>query len=489
MVSNTRLHLSCSTSARRTLRRLVASRTNGSALRLGKRCQRLAVVSAVAISSLLGASVHADAETLTLADCIRSALEHDPDLRAAAAEIAAARARLKQAQVGRWGEATYQQVLGFVPEAKGDILDPPKQNRNAVFRNLGPFTQLEFMVRLPLLTFGKLGAALEAAQEGLAAEQALGEVRRVETVLNVKRLYYGSLLADQLARVLEEMMSNMDKAIRKVQERLASGSTSVTELDLLKLQAGRAKLVRGVSEVKASASLTHKALARAIGKEVTAEFQLADRKLDPVSLQLAPVEFYVEEALRSRPETIQLTHGLAAQAAKVQMERAELYPTFFLSTGFQYALAPNRTTQRNPFAADDFNYTRPVGVLGIRWELDFWRKQAKLAEAEADLAKLEAQQRAAMTGMQLEVHRAYGQVVQARDAMLAAAEGRKAGRSLLVATVSNFDLGIGEAEEVFKGLGTYTEASTDYFRAVHDYNVAVAELSRTVGRELLPLEY
>ncbi len=426
---------------------------------------------------------------LTLADCIRSALQCDPDLQAASAEIAAARARLKQAEASRWGEATYRQVLGFVPAATGDILDPPKQNRNAVFRDLGPFTQLEVMVHLPLWTFGKLRAALEAAAEGLAAQQAESEVKRAETVLTVKRLYYGSLLADQLASVLDEMLGNMDKAIRKVQQRLASGSTTVTELDLLKLQAGRAKLARGVGDIHASATLTRKALARAIGKNLTAELQLAERKLEPVSLQLASVESYIDEALRTRPEAAQLEHGLAAQAAKVEMEKAELYPTFFLSTGLQYALAPNRTTQRNPFAAEDFNYSRPVGVLGIHWDIDFWRKRAKVAEAEAALAKLQAQQRGAITGLQLEVHRAYEQVLQAQQAMQTAAEGRKAGRGLLVATVSNFDLGIGEAEELFKALGVYTEASTDYLRAVHDYNVAVAELSRTVGRELLPLEY
>lgn len=433
-----------------------------------------------------GAEVRAP---LSLADCIRSALQHDPDLQAASAEIAAARARLQQAERGRWGEAEYRQILGFVPEATGDILDPPKQNRHAVLRNLGPFTQLEVMLHIPVWSFGKLGAALAAAQEALAAQRAQGDSRRAEVIANVKRLYYGVLLTEQLAAVLDDMLDNMNKAVSKVQERLASGSTTVTEIDLLKLQTGRAKLARGVAEVKASATLTRKALARTIGVDLQSELELADRKLEPVVLQLEPVEFYVQEARWARPEAMQLAHGLAAQAAKVEMERAELFPTVFLSTGFQYALAPHRTPQKNPFAAEDFNYARPVGVLGLHWELDFGRKQAKLAEAEADLARLQAQQRAASTGLELEVHKAYGQVLQARDSMLAAAEGRKAGRSLVVATVSNFDLGIGEAEELFKGLGIYTEASTDYFRSVHDYNVAVAELSRTVGRELLPLEY
>lgn len=427
--------------------------------------------------------------SLSLADCIRYALQHDPDLQAASAEIAAARARLKQAERGRWGEAEYRQVLGLVPEAKGDILDPPQQNRNAILRNLGPFTQLEVMFHIPLWSFGKLGAALAAAEEALAAQRAEGELRRAEVIANVKRLYYGVLLTEQLVAVLEDMLDHTNKAVATVKERLAVGSTSVTEIDLLKLQTGRAKLAQSIAEVKASASLTRKALARAVGLDLQSELELADRKLEPVTLQLESVESYVQEARRARPEAARLEHGLAAQQAKVEMERAELFPTIFLSAGFQYALAPDRTTQKNPFAAEDFNYARPVSVLGLRWELDFWRKQAKLAEAQADLARLQAQRRGALTGLELEVHKAYGQVVQARDSMAAAAEGRKAGRSLVVATVTNFDLGIGEAEELFKALGIYTEASTDYFRSVHDYNVAIAELSRTVGRELLPLEY
>jgi hypothetical protein len=38
-------------------------------------------------------------------------------------------------------------------------------------------------------------------------------------------------------------------------------------------------------------------------------------------------------------------------------------------------------------------------------------------------------------------------------------------------------------------LGAYTEASTDYLRAVHDYNMAVATLGKAVGQELTALRY
>jgi outer membrane protein TolC len=173
----------------------------------------------------------------------------------------------------------------------------------------------------------------------------------------------------------------------------------------------------------------------------------------------------------------------------VELERADYFPSLFLSTGVQYAHAGNRDEQRNPFAADDFNFIRPVGVVGIHWDLNFFVTNAKVAAARADLERLQALKREAASGLQLEIRRAYSDVTQARDTITAAEEGRKAGRGLLILTVSNFDLGIGEAEELFKGLGTYTEASTDYLRAVHDYNVAVAALSKAVGKELTGLEY
>ncbi len=218
-------------------------------------------------------------------------------------------------------------------------------------------------------------------------------------------------------------------------------------------------------------------------------FDIADQKLQPIEATIAPLDTYLSEGPDQRPETRQIATGVAAQSAKVDLEKAGYYPDLFLSAGLQYAYAGNRTNQTNPFAYDTFNYINPVGVLGVRWDLNFFMTGAKVEQARAELERLHAQQRQAMTGMQLDIRRAYSDVVQSSETMKATEQGRKAGRALLILTVSNFDLGIGEAEELFKGLGTYTEASTDYLRAVHDYDVAVSALSKAVGKELAKLQY
>lgn len=423
-----------------------------------------------------------------LAACIRAALRNSPDLSAAAADVARARARLAEAKAGRFGESEYTQVLGFVNEARGNPVFSPN-DKNAVFSGLGPFTRIELDLNIPIWTFGKLDAALKAAQEALESERAQTEVRRAEVILSTKQLYYGLLLSQQLSGILRDMLDTMEKAVRKVQERLDAGSSAVTELDLLKLKTGRAKFAKGVLEVDAAAALTRSALARAIGLPLHDDFSIADRKLEPVGAALGSLDAYLAQGVERRPETRQLLSGLNAQAARLDLEEAGYYPTIFLTAGVRYARADNRTEQTNPFANDEFNFVSPVGVLGIHWDLNFFMTHAKVEQARADLERVQAQQRAAASGLELEIRRAYSDVVQGRETMKAAEDGRKAGRGLLVLSVSNFDLGIGEAEELFKALGAYTEASSDFFRAVHDYNVAVAALSKAVGAELAPLTY
>ncbi len=424
-----------------------------------------------------------------LAQCLRAALTNSPDLGAAAADLALARARLSEAHAGRYGQSEFNQVLGFVNEARGTVNQPnPNDKKNDVFHGLGPFTRMDLAINIPLWTFGKLDAALEAAQAGLESERAHGDVRRAEIVLSTKQLYYGLLLSRQLGLVLHDMLDTMDKAVKKSQERLDAGSSAVTEIDVLKLRAGRAKFAKGVLEVDAATELTRSALARNTGLAVD-DFDITEGKLQPTDATIAPLSDYLTDGPGRRPESRQLATGIVAQSAKVELERADYFPWLFFSTGMQYAHAGNRNEQTNPFASDDFNFIRPVGVVGIHWDLNFFMINAKVEQARADLERLHALKREAASGLQLEIRRAYSDVTQARETMKATEEGRKAGRGLLILTVSNFDLGLGEAEELFKGLGTYTEASSDYLRAVHDYNVAVATLSKAVGQELTKLEY
>lgn len=458
------------------------------------RCGTLVLLACAWLTSATAALAQAPAPApapeaaYDLAGCIRAAIAASNDLGAAAADLALARARLARARAGYLGEIEYTQYAGVVSEAHGTVLDPRTDKQN-YFDGLGPFTRIDLSINLPLWTFGKLDAAFEAATRAIEAEAAAGDSTRAKAVLDVKRLYYGLLLSRQLASVLHDMLDAMDKALKKAEERLAARSPAITEIDVLNLRVGRSKFAKGVAEIDASAELARSALGRAVGLGPGAAFDVAERKLVPVEAEIGPVDAYLAEGIERLPEWRQLSNGLAAQEARVELESTNYYPTIFVATGVRYAVASNRDEQDNPFASDDFNYLYPVGVLGVRWDLNFLATGAKVEEERAALERLQAQKREASSGLQLAIRRAHGEVLQHREEMRAMEDGRKAGRSLMVATVANFDLGIGEADEIFRGLGAYTETSSDYLRAVHDYNVAVGTLSRAVGRELTALQY
>ncbi len=422
--------------------------------------------------------------TLSLADCLRMALEQGPDRALIAADLAAAKARLEEAEAGRFGSAEYTQLLGLINEASGDAVSSPNKQTD-FFKGLGPFTYLALDVRIPLYTFGKLSAAIEAAEQGLRSESARGAAVRADTVVSTKRMYYGLLLSQQLMDVLTDMLDSLDEAIEKTRKRLDDGSHSVTELDVLRLQIGRSKFAAGVAEVKASIRLTKRALARAVGLGADEELEIADRRLRPVGFEPLDLEQYAESGPRKRPEWEQVLSGLEAREAQVKLEEASLYPSFFLATGVRYSVAPNRDDQENPFVYDPYNNLEPIGLLGMRWDLSIFSGLAKAAQARAERDRLLAERRRTESGLRLEVERSYVSVERARATIEAARAGRKAARGLLILTVANYDLGIGDAEDLFDAFGSYTETSTDYFRAVHDFNVAVAELSRSVGEELV----
>jgi outer membrane protein TolC len=155
----------------------------------------------------------------------------------------------------------------------------------------------------------------------------------------------------------------------------------------------------------------------------------------------------------------------------------------------RYGYAPGRSRQTNPFAYDNFNFGAAGPVLGLRWNFDIKGTAAKVSRAEAELMKLQTQKKTAESGFPVEVKEAYLNVKEARERIKITEEGRKAGRALVALSTANFNIGIGEPQDIFLGLGNYTRAANDYYEAVRDYNIGLAKLSLVVGEEVSDLQY
>ena len=429
---------------------------------------------------------------LTLEECIQRALVNHPEIQEVQWDVAIRDSELQQAKAGYYPSAEFVNLAGVVNDATGSLGGrrpdgSPNFKQFGGLSHLGPFTRLEGQIVYPLFTWGKLPNGVKAASKGLEQETVNVEQKKAEAVREVKEFYYTLLYTRQVAELLSDVRDGFQKAVKTADERLKQGK--VTQLDVLNLRVGYAGIAKDVAKLHNGVELTRAALLRAMGLPQTTAFDVADTALTPQPAQLKDLDYYVELLFANRPEWRKLHLGIQAKEAELQMATSDYFPTFFLSVPVRYAYAPGRSRQTNPFAYDNFNFGAAGPVLGLHWSLGFGETAAKVAHSRAELMKLRAQEKTAAASFPVEAKEAYLNVKEAEERMKVTADGRKAGRTLVALAVANFELGIGEPQDVFMGLGNYTRATSDYYEAVRDYNIALAKLSLVVGEEVSELRY
>ncbi len=74
-------------------------------------------------------------------------------------------------------------------------------------------------------------------------------------------------------------------------------------------------------------------------------------------------------------------------------------------------------------------------------------------------------------------------VDQARANLDLAKASRKITRALLITEVANYDFGIGDSGDLFQALIIYTRVLSGYYESVYNFNVAVADVKREIGKK------
>ncbi|MBM4243173.1 MAG: TolC family protein [Deltaproteobacteria bacterium] len=422
---------------------------------------------------------------LGLDEFVQRALQAAPELEVARWDVAARQAKLDEAKASRYlPQFEALNLIGLAPIYTGTVLAPETTVDNRAF---GPFTSVEVSLVQPLYTWGKLTAGVNAATHAVESEIAASEGIAADVEMQVKMLYWNVLLARSVEGVLVESRDAFQTALETATERRAGGDSEITELDILYLRVALAEIAKEVPKVQSGAQGALEALRLVSGADRKDPLDVRERLLDPVRVRIEPLEHYTGQLYDKSPQWKQVDAGVAAKAEELKTVEADFFPVFFLTGSFAYSYAPRNDRQLNPFAWDQFNYQRgPGGVFGIRWPLNFHITAAKVDAKRAELGKLESQRRQAHDGLALQLEQAYAKVVGSRAALDKLEDGRKAGRAILTLSVTNFDIGIGDAKEIMQGLSSYAQVSGHYYEAVRDYNLAVATLERVSGIAVEP---
>jgi outer membrane protein TolC len=120
-------------------------------------------------------------------------------------------------------------------------------------------------------------------------------------------------------------------------------------------------------------------------------------------------------------------------------------------------------------------------AAGLRVPLDLGPKIARSRRLAAEADQVGFQQTAAMSGIMLDVRKAYGEMTEAKQRVASMEKGEKAGKAWISAVAQNFAVGLAEARDLSDALVAFFGMRTRYLQAVYDLDVALSSLARATG--------
>ena len=408
----------------------------------------------------------------TLQELVERALSQNGEIDEAQWRVQGARTLLRKAR--SIPRLRLKSQSGLVPEAEGDVLNPPSDTTG--IRTLGPFNRTELEVAVPIFTFGKLTSLKRAADSGVEVEEAALDDQRLDTILQLKEFYYGLLLAQDIDGLVGKLTEEIEVRREDLEDddSLPLSSKYKVELALLQLKAkGR--------EVADNVELARAAVKWKAGIAEEAPFALKEKFIAPVEAEVPPLDELTVRGLTRRPDWQQLQAGIAAKSALVDAAKSAYYPQFFLSGGIRYAWAPGRTDQHNPFVKDEFNFFNGGVFLTVRQAFEWGFLGADLDKARAEHLELKAKERSAGQGIRLDIKRAYLTYQRAGADLDDALAARKLSRQWLKLAQDEYEFDPETIEDLVTAFSAWAEAEQAYFEAIYDFNLALAKLERTAG--------
>lgn len=418
----------------------------------------------------------------TLQECLALAERNHPNLWAARARLGVAHAQLDEATTAPYSFWSANATTGVLPTIGGTPFynAVPRSRLNKGFgEDFEPFLQFGVRGTVPIYTFGKIDSIKRAAQAQIRYNEWDLERHRVQIRYDVRRAFFGLMLARDALYIADDILSKLNNAIENTARKIAENDTSVEEADRLRLEIYRDELMARVAEAKKGEMFASAALRFFTG--VQTAFDIPDEPLKRPEIVLGPVVRYLTAARLFRPDINLARAGVVARRAQVDFARAQLFPNIGLGMGFSYNIAPSATPQNTAWLGDGFNGFGAAIGFGVEWGLDLLPKNARVNAAESQLEEARALERYALGGVAVEVENAYGSAseAKAREENWDRAEHRA--KRWISSVQDAIDLGTKDERYIIEPLRAYVFARANHVQALQDFNLALSELARITG--------
>ena len=410
---------------------------------------------------------------MSLKDCLDMAIANNA--RLAAKDYAIEGAQWKFAETKVHGVPTFEYSNKSAPVPR----DARTAARSFFEGDVTFFNASRFAVGMPLTGFGQLSVVQDLARKGIEAARMEKARDEVKLRSEIKQLYYGVLLSQDLRELGEDAVRKIANQLEKEEE-----TKEHSPYEILKLKVFKLELEKRVEEAITKGETAKEALKLQMGLGEEESIKLASSNLEPAHHDFKTLEQYLEEAAAARPDSNLVDIGVEAKRLEFDLEKKKLLPRMGLGGFFEIA----RTTDeiRNVSTTDafvnPFNYMRAGLGIEIKGTIDFKQSYAKINRLESEYQKAQLERSFAKQGIELEVKESFGEVRRLKEGVAMAEQKQKMARQMMFLSKSNLEVGVGEEQEYTDALQLVLASRGEYLKTVFDYNTALAKFEEKIGR-------
>jgi len=445
-------------------------------------CQaQTAAISAPAQTAVTSAPAQT---TVTLEESLQMAMSKNSNVRMAEQKVKAANAKVIQARSNYFPTGSNETTAMHAGDT--DFLTIPAGSLGT-YAATGPLpgknvkilvgkqdvTISQTTVVQPVTQVFKIHSGVSVAEAEAKMARSELEKSRCEVALNVKRLYYGLLSAEQRKHAAELRIEAGEALLKEAQDAAESGV--VLKVKVLEGEAQIADARHQLGSIEDQIADLTNSFNDAVGLPLSTQTELTEpaEHTEEEAVPDAPVATHEAEALAANPDLKSARQALDKAHAGLNAARAEYIPN--VSAYLQHVYETGAPLLPESTAVVGIRADWTITEFGKRFGLVRERK-AEVAEAKENLHATENKVRIDVESEVRKVNRTETELAAARDSVTARTELVRITGDQVAAKTAN--------ESVLKNAqAQLADSRAQLFDAERDRVVAQAELVRTEGRQ------
>lgn len=419
-----------------------------------------------ALSVLCSQSVFAATLELDLEETIQRALLTNPSVKIAEYNRKAAKADYSAAKSSRGISISLNHSTG-----RNGYADPQyNQQLNIWTKGIGNSHSNSITASLPIFTGGELQGQIGQAKANYrsmlsAEEQAYNEMKETATTG-----YFNMLNATNMKALRQESVDRLQAHLDNVIAQYNVGI--VARADVLRSEVELANAQQNYITASNEYDVAEATLNNIIGTPLGTTLLLKDRlQYEPYENDMAYCLAYSEQ---HRPELKQAEYAIDSAEAALVVARSGHMPKV-------YANASNNWGGNGSDWPGDDDENWSVGVTASMNVFDSGVTWSKIHAAQENLAKAKESQRQIKDNVELEVRTDYLNLREAEKRITTTQVAVASAEEDYHIAVVRYQAGVGTNIDVMDAQEALTQAKTNYYQALYNYNTSKAALNTSMG--------